>query len=571
MRTRFKLILWISVSLILYILFLGSRTEELTSADELVNLLFSIGDADAVIDESVVKNRYGLQKNYDKIESSILYIKQSLPELRSQMESSRLMDENSLLLLKVMEGEFTDKYENLLFFREKNSLYTNSLTVLPKIIKWGIGEFPEKKDLLEDHMSHVLFFSLEGGTQSFELARGSLIKISKTLPQENSLRKAIVLHTETILQSKKEIDSSVNNILDNNFGTSLEKIGEIVFQKYNSILYKANIFNTLLYSISLGILIYAAFLLIRVFVSSYSLRKMNDHLVNLNHSFSKFVPTESLQILSIDSISTIELGKSVKKEMTVLFSDIRSFTTLSERMSPEENFDFINSYLREMGPIVRQHNGFIDKFIGDAIMALFKEDPEDAIKAGIQMIQDLKEYNKIHRNTPKRPPIEIGIGVHSGEMMFGTVGENNRMETTVISDTVNLASRIESITKFYGVHFLISEHIFESLDNPDKFKIRFVDKVRVKGKSRPIKIYEVYDADTPEFQSLKSSTKQDLELAIKKFYERDPKYALEILKKCKAQFPDDPVVRYHHDRSKKMIPKLLEPEEEWDDATEPKF
>ena len=131
---------------------------------------------------------------------------------------------------------------------------------------------------------------------------------------------------------------------------------------YKSEIKKSSIYSVLLYSLSVGVLLYTALILLKLIISSYSLKKVNIDLKELNVSLEKFVPKEVLQLLSIDSISTIKLGKSVKREMTVLFSDIRSFTSLSEKMSPEENFEFINSYLNQMGPIVRQHNGFIDKF-----------------------------------------------------------------------------------------------------------------------------------------------------------------------------------------------------------------
>ena len=572
MKTRYRVLIWILLSIFLYLLFLGSRMNDIEAGDKIIKLILEISEADTMLNESVLKNRYGLEKNYDRIEKASIFINNSLYILDNynHMFNIHSYKENSTLI-KSKEG-FSTKIHKIEIFKEKNSMYNNSISLFPHLIKRNIKNNSAPKDSLELLQKNILFFNTNGDEDSIKISREMILKLSNINSTKRDTELEFLLyHSNIILDFKKELDSTVNEIIDNKFTDHIDNLGIEFSEQYKVILKRANIFSVLLYSLSVGVLLYSAFLLLKLIISSFFLRKANENLLSLNQSFEKFVPKESLQLLSVDTISTIQLGKSVKREMTVLFSDIRSFTSISEKMSPEENFEFINSYLKEMGPIVRNHNGFIDKFIGDAIMALFKGDAEDAIRAGIQMFKDIKEYNTKNRNTKNRPPLEIGIGVHTGEMMFGTVGENDRMETTVISDSVNLASRIESITKFYGVGFLISEHIYESLDDPNKYKIRFIDKVRVKGKTRPIKIYEVYDADNPEFISLKDQTKIDLENAVLKFYARDPKYALELLKRCKSAFPDDPVIRYHHDRCKKMIPKLIEPEEEWLDATEPHF
>lgn len=159
------------------------------------------------------------------------------------------------------------------------------------------------------------------------------------------------------------------------------------------------------------------------------------------------------KISSEKDIKDVELGDQIQKQMTVFFSDIRSFTELSESMSPMENFNFINSYLKRINPIIRKHNGFIDKFIGDAVMAIFPESPEDAISAAIEIQLEVRKYNS-HRHNNGYRPIQIGIGINTGSLMMGTVGDSNRMDTTVIGDTVNLASRLESLTKQYFCQLL---------------------------------------------------------------------------------------------------------------------
>ncbi|TAF33592.1 MAG: response regulator, partial [Oscillatoriales cyanobacterium] len=181
--------------------------------------------------------------------------------------------------------------------------------------------------------------------------------------------------------------------------------------------------------------------------------------LEITQATSRFVPNEFLGFLGCESIVDIKLGDAVQLEMSVLFSDIREFTTLSEQMTPEDNFKFINSYLSHMEPLIVENRGFIDKYIGDAIMALFSEGADDAVRAGIAMLHALVEYNQ-ERASAGYIPIKIGVGINTGSLMLGIVGGPSRMDGTVISDAVNLASRIESLTKKYGVSLLITDPTF---------------------------------------------------------------------------------------------------------------
>ena len=178
--------------------------------------------------------------------------------------------------------------------------------------------------------------------------------------------------------------------------------------------------------------------------------------VKLTKAYQRFVPKQLLEYLGKDSILDVKLGDQVSINMSILFADIRSFTSISEKMSPEENFKFVNSYLNNIGPLIRKNNGYIDKFMGDGVMALFKTSEKDAIIAAIEMHKSLNSYNQ-KSSINGQDPIKIGIGINTGKMMLGTLGESNRMEGSVISDAVNIASRLESLTKVYKSDILISE------------------------------------------------------------------------------------------------------------------
>jgi class 3 adenylate cyclase len=204
-------------------------------------------------------------------------------------------------------------------------------------------------------------------------------------------------------------------------------------------------------------------------------------------SFSRFVPHEFLTFLGKTNIEDIRLGDQVHREMTILFSDIRSYTSLSEKMTPQQNIDFLNSYLMSVSPVIRKNGGFIDKYIGDAIMALFPGDPDDALEAAKGIHRQLEEFNAI-RKLGGEEPIAVGVGIHTGNLMLGTIGEANRLDTTVISDAVNTASRLESLTKEHGVRVIISRETRERLKKD--YPLREIGSVRVKGKNEPVVIYE---------------------------------------------------------------------------------
>jgi len=265
------------------------------------------------------------------------------------------------------------------------------------------------------------------------------------------------------------------------------------------------------------------------------------------HAYRRFLPYQFMKLLGKASISNIRLGDNVEKNMTILFSDIRDFTSLSESMTPRENFAFINSYLKEMEPALFKSHGFVDKYIGDAIMAIFPTSADDALRAALDMLTRLRQFN-VARRRAGASSIRIGIGLNTGLAMAGAVGGPHRIETTVISDAVNLASRLESLTKTYGVPLLISEHVLYNLEKPAAYDISFVDRVRVKGKEQPQSVYEVFDADPSRLRRAKLSTKHIFEEALAHYHCREITKARTLLRRCLASCPEDRIAQVYADR-----------------------
>jgi class 3 adenylate cyclase len=237
----------------------------------------------------------------------------------------------------------------------------------------------------------------------------------------------------------------------------------------------------------------------------------------------------------------------VQLDMSILFADIRNFTTLSEQLTPEENFKFINTYLSQMEPAILDNNGFIDKYIGDAIMALFSRNANDAVRAGIDMLHRLTQYNKV-RIDSAQPPIQIGIGINTGSLMLGTVGGPHRMDSTVISDAVNLASRLEGLTKYYGVSLLIAHHTFGSLYHPIEYAFRVIDRLQVKGKSEMVSVFEIFDADPALLRDGKLKTKSKFEKALFLYNKHSFGEAGKLFQRCLDINPSDRVAQIYLER-----------------------
>ena len=278
-------------------------------------------------------------------------------------------------------------------------------------------------------------------------------------------------------------------------------------------------------------------------------------------AYERFVPTEFLKYLDKIDIVDVKLGDNAEKNMSILFSDIRNFTSLSENMTPEENFKFINSYLSQMGPVIKRHHGFIDKFIGDAIMALFGTSADDAVKGAVGMIEQLDSYNK-GRQRAGFSNLQIGVGINTGALMIGTVGEHHRMEATVISDAVNLASRVEGMTKVYGISILISDDTFHSLKDPSKYHIREIDQVKVKGRVKPVTLWEVFDNDLPEIFDYKLAISSIFKEARTLYQSKKFDEAKDLFLDCLARNPQDKTVLLYIDRCK--LYKRMEADKNWE-------
>ena len=267
-------------------------------------------------------------------------------------------------------------------------------------------------------------------------------------------------------------------------------------------------------------------------------REREEAILRIHKVTQKFVPSEFIRSLGREELIDVKLGDQVEKIVTVLFTDIRDFTSLSEKMTPEENFRFVSSFNARLGPIIRANNGFINQYLGDSIMALFPENPEDAVKAAIRMQKAIHELNA-ERNAEGLPSIKAGIGMHTGPLIMGITGDEFRMDAATISDTVNTAARIESLTKYYRSPLLLSGETLRQITNHGTYNLRHLGKVQLKGKHRLLSIVECIDGYPEEYFEKKMTTLDHFNQSMSYYFNQRFENAIQGFQVVIASDPED--------------------------------
>ncbi|BCS88614.1 adenylate/guanylate cyclase domain-containing protein [Pseudodesulfovibrio sediminis] len=281
-------------------------------------------------------------------------------------------------------------------------------------------------------------------------------------------------------------------------------------------------------------------------------KKAQLDIIEQHASYARFVPREFLHLLGKGRYRDVTLDNHATREMTVLFSDIRSYTKLSESMTHLEVIQFLNKYFVTVNTPITKNKGFIDSFHGDALMALFEDNAtEGAVKAAIGMQHCINELNK-ERFAQGEQPVAAGIGLHHGELTLGALGTDKRMQATVIGDVVNLSARIESLTKSFGVKIVISDSVYDKLTTPETFNLREIDTVRVKGKQVPVVLYEVFDTDPEELIVQKKAILPLFSQGLTLYKQGGFEKAAEIFSQCMQACPEDTISPIFFTRCKTM-------------------
>ncbi|WP_008308204.1 cache domain-containing protein [Leptolyngbya sp. PCC 6406] len=291
------------------------------------------------------------------------------------------------------------------------------------------------------------------------------------------------------------------------------------------------------------------------------LRQSFGRLEAQKNAFARFFPPEYLALFQKRDVTEVQLGDYISQTMTVMFADIRQFTGLVERMSPGALAEFMNNYLQRISPEIRGHRGIVVKFIGDSIMAVFPEAVEDGIAAALAQFDQVRAYNT-EGIGPGHIPVKIGIGLHTGPMMLGIIGEPTRMQGDALSDTVNLAARLEGLSKVYSAPLVISEEVFNQLSDPQRFPLRFLDRVMVKGRRGSLDIYEVLGAEEPDLRSRKLASLEEFATGVQCYRDRDWTGARHCFNRVLQINPEDGAAQIYMDRLEILMTEGVPPD--WD-------
>jgi adenylate cyclase len=279
-----------------------------------------------------------------------------------------------------------------------------------------------------------------------------------------------------------------------------------------------------------------------------SLDGLNRDLEQTYQAAARFVPVDFMRLIGRTSVRDVSIGDQVAMPMSILFCDVRGFTTLAEELGPERTFALINSYLRAMEPAIHGHHGFIRQYLGDGIMALFPGSADDAVQAAIDMHGALHRFND-ERATRNEGPLAIGIGINTGPVMLGTIGGTDRLDSGVVGDAVNLASRIEGMTKAYGTGILLGAGTVAALADPTRYRLRELDQVVAKGRVGHVAISEVMDVLPDDTKAAREHHRLAYSDALEAFRRGDFATATAAFAAVATACPDDRPAQTMADRA----------------------
>ena len=281
-------------------------------------------------------------------------------------------------------------------------------------------------------------------------------------------------------------------------------------------------------------------------------REREEAILRIHEVTKKFVPNEFIRLLGKETLTDVKLGDQAEKIVTVLFTDIRDFTSLSEKMTPDENFRFVSSFNERLGPVIRLHQGFINQYLGDSIMAIFPRHPDDALNAAVGMQKAVHELN-VERQLQGLPIIKAGIGMHTGPLIMGITGDENRLDAATISDTVNTAARIESLTKYYRSPLLLSGETLRQISEHSNYNLRHLGKVQLKGKQNLLSIVECINGYPEENLVKKVTTLSHFSEAMDYYLEQHFENAIQLFQIIITKDPDDLTAIFFMDNALKYL------------------
>lgn len=491
-------------------------------------------EADAALDLETLRVRIGLAPHYDAVIEAAQRLEGALAALQGgPVAATAAAEPRVQAALAALDESLRDKVGCVEDIKSTSAVLRNSESYLPAALREAEDSAGPAAALLGSALMSTL---LAPSSETEDGLRRVALDLSIRRGSTPELASAAV-HARLVLENRAALAGLSARYLAVPSRARARAVADAYVEETTRVDGHRELFRLLLYGASFALFAFAAWTGVGI--------------MRLNAAARRFVPFQFLDLLGKRSIAEIQSGDSVQQEVTVLFCDIRGFTTACEQRSPADSFRFINEYLTKMeGPIL-EHRGFVNQFLGDGIVALFPRSPEDAVSAAVAMIRALERLNA-SRTLAGLDPIRIGIGVNTGPLILGTIGGPDRMDCGVIGSAVNLAARVEGLTRLYRAAILITASTRDRLQDPHRFSLRFVDRVRPAGISRPITLFEVLDAEPEDARRAKLETQGSLRSAIDLYRSRHFSAARELLEVCLVRAPRDGLLSVYLDRCRRL-------------------
>ncbi len=453
--------------------------------------------------------------------------------------------------------------EVLDLYREINTIYQFGEKLADIIIPQKVAELTlkEAQKLIESQSGIVVMNNGENGELQVMARDGQLFDSISHEKAKIVITEIIAGGQAKIIQGNKELLAMINPHIEvlmyAPFKVGERSFGTVMLANHDRITYQAADLKLLT---TLALQSASAIESARLFEKGLREAEEREAAMREVHEITtRFVPMEFIKSLGHKALLDVSLGDQVERDVTVVFVDIRSYTSLAEQMTPEENFSFVNAFNGRLGPIVRKYGGFINQYLGDGFIAIFPDRADLALEAAIQMQKAIEQYN-MDRKKQGRDAIRIGIGMHTGPLIMGITGDQDRLDAAIISDTVNTAARIESLTKYYHCRILLTGKTFADLSNPNQYSFRNLGQVQVKGKSEPLSLYECFNGDPGDQFIHKKSTLVDFEKGLEAYLHREFDHAIHSFNKVLKMHAVDETAQVLIHKAQKLANSLLPPD-----------
>ena len=528
-------------------------------AVDLVKKLVANGDSNIVIEDENGKIVFACGEADHQYEHPIIFEEERVGTVRDNQDKGSFIENFLLLLLQKEQERKKLGSEVLNLYQEINLIFNFSDKLAQTIGAAAIAEITldEAMHVIDSDYGVVALWDDDKKVMKVEASRGKLFFDQQKINEELPLLRKIVLGGQSeiigdisILKETGIILPEVQSVIFSALRVKHRIMGAIILASNQPDKYSAG---------SLKLLTTLALQSSSAIESSLlyekNIREANEREEAMRKIFEateKFVPHQFLKSLGHEVITEVKLGDQVEKIVTVLFTDIRNYTSLSEQMTPEETFGFICLFNERMGPIIRQHKGFINQYLGDSIMAIFPDKASYALEAAVGMQREVDELNKVLQQNDKAP-IQIGIGMHTGPLIMGITGDFDRMDACTISDTVNTASRVESLTKHFKASILLSEASLRQIEKKDDFHLRNLGLVQLKGKHNSINVHECFSCENQQQMDNKLKTLSTFNEGVSYYTAKSFEKANEAFQKVCEKDPDDRTAKFFYNISRQIL------------------